>query len=96
MATLASIDVAPEAVLDNVKAAEEQKSPLMHGRYGFSNINLDKNWVSRDVVGIDVGVAVMALENLLDDNEVRKIWEELPSSKRAAERMAKVTAENTH
>jgi hypothetical protein len=87
-ATLASIDVAPDLVLANVKAAEEQKEPPMHGRYGFSNINLDKNWVSRDVVGIDVGVAVMALENMLDRDEVRKVWEALPSSKRAAERLA--------
>jgi hypothetical protein len=90
MATLASIDVAPHLVLDNIKEAEALKSPQMHGRYGYSNINLDKNWVSRDVVGIDVGVAVMALENILDKNEVRKVWEELPSSKRAAERLAVV------
>jgi hypothetical protein len=32
----------------------------------------------------------MALENILDKNEVRKVWEELPSSKRAAERLAVV------
>jgi hypothetical protein len=88
MATLASIDVAPDLVLANVKEADALTSPQMHGRYGFSNINLDKNWVSSDVVGIDVGAAVMALENTLNNNEVRKVWQELPCSKRAAARLA--------
>ncbi|MBS1993842.1 MAG: hypothetical protein JSS83_25170 [Cyanobacteria bacterium SZAS LIN-3] len=85
MATLGAVDIAPAWVLKNVHEAEALKSPKIHGHYGYSNVNLDKNWVSRDVVGIDVGVAVMSLENLLYDNEVRKVWQELPSSKRAME-----------
>ncbi len=96
MATLASIDVAPDMVLANVQAAEEQKDPPIHGRYGFSNINLDKNWASRDVVGIDVGVSAMALENMLDNDEVRRVWEQLPSSNRAAERLAEAAKAILH
>jgi hypothetical protein len=87
MATLASIDVAPALVQENISAAEALQDPKMHGRYGYSNINLDKNWVSRDVVGIDVGVAVMALDNVLSDGEVRKIWQTLPCARRAEARL---------
>ncbi|MBU6453461.1 MAG: hypothetical protein KGS72_16895 [Cyanobacteria bacterium REEB67] len=87
MATLASIDVTPKLVQENIDAAETLKAPKMHGRYGYSNINLDKNWVSKDVVGIDVGVAVIALDNELSGDEVRKLWQALPCSKRAEERL---------
>jgi len=87
MATLGSADVVPAFVLKNVHEAESMKTPKIHGRYGYSNVNLDKDWVSKDVVGIDVGMAVMGLENLLDNNAVRNVWQELPSSKRAMEKL---------
>jgi len=88
MATLGSADVVPAFVLKNVHEAEAMKTPKIHGRYGYSNVNLDKDWVSKDVVGIDVGMAVMGLENLLDNNAVRNVWQELPSSKRAIDRLS--------
>jgi len=34
------------------------------GRYGFSNaLNVDKNWYDPDVIGLDLGMTLLALEN---------------------------------
>jgi len=34
------------------------------GRYGFSDaFNLDRDWFDRDVIGIDLGCALLMLEN---------------------------------
>ena len=37
----------------------------VRGRYGFSNVNVDRAWVGGDMVGIDAGAAVLALDNFL-------------------------------
>ena len=38
--------------------------PQIYGRYGFANgYNLDKAFVATDVIGIDLGAALLALEN---------------------------------
>ena len=50
-ATLASVSVCPELVLENLVAAAHGEA---RGRYGYSNINVDRQWLSRDVVGIDL------------------------------------------
>jgi hypothetical protein len=45
------------------KMADELKGELW-GHYGFSNaFNLDKNWYDTDVIGIDLGMALLAIEN---------------------------------
>ncbi len=86
-ATLASIAHRPEIILENAgRARREPLSPL--GRYGFSNINLDRRWVGRDIVGIDAGAAVLALDNFLADNRVRDIFHSLPCVRRALDRLA--------
>jgi hypothetical protein len=77
-ATLASIAHRPELVLDNLDRARRRARPSPMGRYGFSNINLDRRWVSNDMVGIDAGAAVLALDNFLADNRVRNVFHELP------------------
>lgn len=86
-ATLASLEVAPEHVLANVMAAEEPQWKHLHGRYGYSNVNVDRNFVSRDVVGIDVGVALFGLDNTLHDGRVRKIFMRLQPVRRALRRI---------
>jgi len=86
-ATLASIEVRPDLVLQNVDAAQALKEPKMLGRYGYSNINLDRNWVSNDVVGIDMGAAVMGLENELYDDVIQKTWQAMPVAARAQSRI---------
>jgi hypothetical protein len=44
------------------------------GRYGFSNVNTDQEWVSADIIGIDLGAAVLALDNYLNENRVRSVF----------------------
>jgi hypothetical protein len=86
-ATLASIEHRPELVLEQLRRARHRShlSPL--GRYGFSNINLDRRWVGHDMVGIDAGAAVLALDNFLADNRVRNVFHELPQVAAGVERI---------
>jgi len=86
-ATVASVAHAPEAVLENLHQAVREPTLTIRGRYGFSNLNLDRNWVSRDMVGIDVGAAVLALDNVLQDNRVRTGFHALPCVQRGLERL---------
>jgi len=76
-ATLASVAHLPDAVLDNARAAGDRRLGAA-GRYGLSNLNLDRRWVGRDMVGIDAGAAVLALDNYLMDGRVRAVFHALP------------------
>jgi len=86
MATLASIEAAPELVAHNLRSLARPEFAYIIGRYGPSNVNLDRKWISRDVVGIDVGAAVMAIDNALYGGRVRKHFHSLPCVKRAFKR----------
>jgi hypothetical protein len=77
-ASLASVAHHPAGVLDNLRRARQMQRQQPLGRYGFSNVNRDWNWISRDMVGIDAGAAVLALDNFLWDNRVRKGFHALP------------------
>ena len=51
------------------------------GRYGFGNaFNLDKDWYDKDVIGIDLGMALLAIE----DTRTRLPWKLLASPSRPA------------
>ncbi len=84
-ATLASVAHHPSGVLRNLHEAQRER--LLLGRYGFSNVNLDRGWVARDMVGIDAGAAVMALDNYLMANRVRDVFHQLPCVQRGLERL---------
>jgi hypothetical protein len=86
-ATLAAVAHAPEAVLDNLERAEQDQALGAHGRYGFSNINIDCNWVGRDVVGIDAGAAVLGVDNFLMADRVRKVFVTVPYVRQGMERL---------
>jgi hypothetical protein len=86
-ASLASVAHCPEAVLDNLHEAEHDRQLVVHGRYGLSNINLDRHWVAQDMVGIDAGAAVLALDNYLMVDRVRAVFHGLPCVGRAMHRL---------
>jgi hypothetical protein len=73
-ATLSAISHGPSAVLDNLGQAHRDSRLNVQGRYGFSSINIDRHWVGRDMVGIDAGAAVLALDNYLVQDRVRQIF----------------------
>lgn len=85
-ATLASVAHRPGDVLENVRAtAVRRPSPL--GRYGLSCINEDRRWIARDMVGIDAGALVLALENVLMEDRVRAVFHQLPCVARGLDRL---------
>ena len=62
-ATVASVAFVPDLARDAVSEMR-RRFPDIWGRYGFSDgFNLDKNWVARDVIGIDLGTAILLIEN---------------------------------
>jgi hypothetical protein len=85
-ATLASLSRQPELVMDNLRRAyhDRRRQPL--GRYGFSNINTDRDWISPAVVGIDLGALVLALDNALNADRVRRVYHALPCVQRGLAR----------
>lgn len=85
MATVASARLEPRLVLRNMLAAADV--PQMLGRYGYCNVNLDRKWVSRDVVGIDVGAACMALDNALHRNRLPRLFAQCGPMMRAIQRL---------
>jgi hypothetical protein len=86
MAALAALAHHPSAVLENVRQAQrDERKPL--GRYGFSNVNVDRHWVGRDMVGIDAGAAVLALDNYLMFDRVRQVFHRLPCVQRGLRRL---------
>jgi hypothetical protein len=93
MAALASVAHSPEDVLRNLHEAEHDRRLGAHGRYGLSNINLDRKWVGRDVVGIDVGAVVLALDNYLMGDRVRTVFHGLSCVRRAMRRLGFTPAE---
>jgi hypothetical protein len=86
-ATLASVAHGPAAVLQNLYEAQHDAELRIRGHYGFSNVNVDQGWVSRDVVGIDLGAAVLALDNFLEGNRVRAVFHSLPCIRRGLQRL---------
>jgi hypothetical protein len=89
-ATIASLAHAPARVWENIFQAQSA-APRMEGRYGFSNINLDRGWVGNDMVGIDAGAAALALDNCLEEGRVRRVFHALPIVQAGLDRIARRT-----
>jgi hypothetical protein len=76
-ATLASVAHDSGSVLENVRQALAESEVATLGRYGFSTVNLDRGWSSRDIVGIDLGALVLGLDNFLMHNRVREVFHQI-------------------
>jgi hypothetical protein len=85
-ATLASVAHRPAHVWENLQSALACPLPL-RGRYGFSNVNLDRAWASPDVVGIDLGAVALALDNALCGGRVRRAFGSLGCVARGLRRL---------
>lgn len=85
-ATLASLARRPHLVLEQLHRAANEPRHQLRGRYGFSNVNLDRGWVGADTVGIDAGAAVLALDNYLHENRVRNVFQGIECVRRGLER----------
>jgi hypothetical protein len=86
-ATLASAARHPAAVLENVQQALRDRALGACGRYGLSSVNLDRGWVGPDMIGIDAGAAVLALDNLLMAGRVRAVFHQVGCVRAGCERL---------
>jgi hypothetical protein len=86
-ATAAALGVRPDLVWENLCQADRELDRPLRGRYGFSTVNCDRAWVGPDMVGIDAGAAVLALDNCLMDGRVRRVFHELPGVQAGLDRL---------
>jgi len=72
-AAAGSVMFDPDICLPVLRQMHEVYGSKVYGRYGFSdafNPNWDnkKLWVNQDVIGIDVGISLLSMENALNGN----------------------------
>ncbi len=61
---VAAILFTPKLAKEAARAIYTRYGHHLWGRYGFGNaFNVDKNWFDPDVIGIDLGMALLAIEN---------------------------------
>jgi hypothetical protein len=61
---ICSITFTPEPALSAARSLYENSELMLWGTYGFSNaFNIDRNWSGNDVIGIDLGMVLLAIEN---------------------------------
>jgi hypothetical protein len=72
---ISSITFTPELALSAARTLYDKNE--LWGNYGFVNaFNIDRNWNGSDVIGIDLGMALLAIENY----QSRLVWELMDSS----------------
>jgi hypothetical protein len=75
-AAAGSLMFAPEICLPVLQQMNKVYGEKIYGRYGFTdafnpNWKDKKLWVNQDVIGIDVGISLLSIENLLTGNSWR-------------------------
>jgi hypothetical protein len=77
---IGALPFAPVLAASAARLCYETLGPLIWGRYGFSNaFNLDRDWYDSDVIGIDLGMLLLAIEN----HRTGLIWSLMGESKAA-------------
>jgi hypothetical protein len=80
---ICSITFNPHLGISAARAFYDQSGDVPWGNYGFVNaFNIDRDWYSPDVIGIDLGMALLAIENYRS----RFVWNLMhacPSTNRA-------------
>jgi hypothetical protein len=65
-----------DEVLDNMQNSIRIGKVL--GRYGFSSVNLDRKFISPDVIATDLAATILAFDNLLFGGRIRRVFAEVP------------------
>jgi hypothetical protein len=64
-----SLMLAPEITLPALREMHAKFGEKIYGRYGFVDaFNPNNGWINPDVIGIDVGITLLAAENLRSGN----------------------------
>ena len=65
---ICSITFTPGLAVSAARTLYAKAGEALWGRYGFANaFNIDRNWYDRDVIGIDLGMVLLAIENYRTD-----------------------------
>lgn len=92
---IAGLPLAPAACMETIEAFYKYQPERVWGRYGFVDaLNVDKNWLASDVIGIDLGMALIAIENQRT-GLIWKLVSALPSTARAYQRAGLHTTHET-
>ena len=63
-AALGSFYIAPGLAHVALRTLYDKHGSKIWGKYGFSNaFNVDRNWYDKDVIGIDLGMMLLSIEN---------------------------------
>jgi hypothetical protein len=66
-----SLMFAPDICLSALRAMKERFGARIYGRYGFTDsFNPANDWVSANVIGLNLGITLLSLENLRSG----KLW----------------------
>ncbi|MGI9035010.1 MAG: glucoamylase family protein [Pyrinomonadaceae bacterium] len=64
-----SLMFAPDISLPALKEMKEKYGAKIYGRYGFTDaFNPNDGWIDSDVIGIDLGITILGVENLRTGN----------------------------
>ena len=86
-AAISSAVFTPSESLAVIRTLYEQHGKQLYGALGFrDSFNLDRNWWASESLGVDQGIIVLMLENLLNDGAVWHRFMELPMIQRWVER----------
>ncbi|MEQ1765481.1 MAG: glucoamylase family protein [Pyrinomonadaceae bacterium] len=70
-AAAGSLMFAPDITLAALKEMKAKYGDRIYGKYGFADaFNPHTGWVNRDVIGIDLGITLLSIENLRSG----KVW----------------------
>lgn len=70
-AAAGSLMFAPDITLPALKAMKAEFGDRVYGKYGFADaFNPHNSWVGKDVLGIDLGITLLSIENLRSG----KVW----------------------
>jgi hypothetical protein len=70
-AAAGSLMFAPDITLAALKEMKSKHGSKAYSKYGFADaFNPHDGWVSRDVIGIDLGITLLSIENLRSG----KVW----------------------
>jgi hypothetical protein len=85
-AALTSLPFTPEIALAALQEIDRRHHDKLWGRYGFGNaFNVDADWYDPDVIGIDLGMALLAIENYRTGLPWKLVHSH-PATKRALEK----------
>jgi hypothetical protein len=85
-ASFASVARRPDRIAENLERAAVERRGALLGQYGYSNVNVDRAWIAPDMIGIDAGALVLAFDNYLHDQRVRRVFHALPCVQRGLAR----------